>query len=129
MEKNKKIWLISVIVLAIAILLVIFFAAPESRAPYVEIPNDDEITLIEYTTEDRELFDNFLRENISAISPEAEVLGGTFYVTEIDWENEREGIVAYEDGHIALRASFGFSFPNANKDEIQLDYFDIIPLE
>lgn len=129
MEKNKKIWLISVIVLAIAILLVIFFAAPESRAPYLEEPNENEIELIDYTAQDRELFDSFLRENISAISPEPEVLGGTFYVTEIDWENEREGIVSYEDGHIALRASFGLSFPDANKDEVQLDYFDIIPLE
>lgn len=130
MENNKKILLISAIVIAVAILLVVFFVTPNIEFPYIETPNsENEVTDINYTENDQELFNNFLRDNISAISPEPEVLGGTFYVTDINWENEREGVVSYEDGHIAFEAMFGFSYPDANKDEVQLDYFEIIPVE
>ena len=51
-----------------------------------------------------------IKENISALSPEAEVLGGTFYVTEIRFTGNNSGVVEYEDGHIALVADFTYSF-------------------
>ena len=41
---------------------------------------------------------------ISDLSPEKEVLGGTFYVTNIEWENSKV-TVTYEDGHIELVAN------------------------
>lgn len=50
----------------------------------------------------------YVRENISLISPEHEVLGGTFTVTEMEVADGK-GIVHYEDGHIALVADFSYS--------------------
>jgi hypothetical protein len=46
--------------------------------------------------------------NISTLSPEAAVLGGTFYVTEIRTE-DGVGYVKYEDGHNAYVADFTYT--------------------
>ena len=50
--------------------------------------------------------EDYVRANISTISPEKEVLGGTFYVTEISVGEDGTGSVAYEDGHNAYEADF-----------------------
>lgn len=50
--------------------------------------------------------EDYVRANISALSPQKEVLGGTFYVTEISVGEDGVGEVHYEDGHIALVADF-----------------------
>lgn len=50
--------------------------------------------------------EEYVRQNISSLSPEKEVLGGTFYVTEISVGEDGTGVVHYEDGHIALVADF-----------------------
>jgi hypothetical protein len=50
---------------------------------------------------------NYVESHISELSPEKEVLGGTFYVVSIDYL-ENKGIVNYEDGHIALSSTFNF---------------------
>lgn len=53
--------------------------------------------------------ESHVRANISTLSPEPEVLGGTFYVTEITVnEQSQSGTVSYEDGHIALEATFAY---------------------
>jgi hypothetical protein len=52
--------------------------------------------------------ETYVRLNISELSPEKAVLGGTFYVTEIQASNGR-GVVQYEDGHIALVADFTYT--------------------
>lgn len=52
--------------------------------------------------------EQYVTENISALSPEPAVLGGTFYVTEIEAEGGK-GVVYYEDGHIALVADFNYT--------------------
>lgn len=49
----------------------------------------------------------YVRGNINSLSPEPAVLGGTFYVTDIDAADSR-GTVSYEDGHIALTADFEY---------------------
>lgn len=51
--------------------------------------------------------DDYVRQNISTLSPEKEVLGGKFYVTRIE-TNKGSGYVEYEDGHIALAADFTY---------------------
>src|SRR3989338_139616 len=51
---------------------------------------------------------SYVSQNISNLSPEKAVLGGTFYVTEITVEEGR-GVVQYEDGHIALVADFTYT--------------------
>lgn len=50
--------------------------------------------------------EDYVRQNIRDLSPEPEMLGGTFYVTEISVGDDGTGVVAYEDGHIALVADF-----------------------
>ena len=44
--------------------------------------------------------ESYVSQNISELSPEKAVLGGTFYVTEIQVADGK-GTVEYEDGHIA----------------------------
>ncbi len=51
---------------------------------------------------------NYVRENIRALSPEKEVLGGTFYVTDVTI-NGMTGVVKYEDGHNAFIADFTYT--------------------
>lgn len=63
------------------------------EAPVVETPSTSP-TIEEY-----------VRENISTLSPEPEVLGGTYYVTSIE-AAEGKGMVSYEDGHSAYTADF-----------------------
>jgi len=51
--------------------------------------------------------EQYVRENITDLSPLEEQLGGTFYVTEIE-AHEGVGIVSYEDGHNAYTADFTY---------------------
>ena len=85
----------------VGVIVAVIFAEPPELQPGTEIV---------ITPEDKARAVEYLRANISRLSPEKKVLGGTFYVTEIIWETDSSGIVAYEDGHIALRALFTFSF-------------------
>ncbi len=50
--------------------------------------------------------EKYIKQNISSLSHERPVLGGTFYVTEIVWGSETKGLVSYEDGHIAVESAF-----------------------
>lgn len=53
---------------------------------------------------------NYLRDNLSELSPEKEVLGGKFYVTNLELTSPSTAVVDYEDGHIALQANFVFYY-------------------
>jgi hypothetical protein len=52
--------------------------------------------------------EDYVRLNISELSPVKEVLGGTFYVTDVEAEDGK-GEVSYEDGHNAYTADFTYS--------------------
>jgi hypothetical protein len=52
--------------------------------------------------------EDYVRLNISELSPEKEVLGGTYYVTKIE-AHGGAGTVEYEDGHNAYVADFTYS--------------------
>lgn len=54
----------------------------------------------------------YIRANIAELSPRSAVLGGSFYVTEIMWEDEDTALVTYEDGHIQLRGRTDVSLNN-----------------
>ncbi|MDD5469758.1 MAG: DUF333 domain-containing protein [Candidatus Peribacteraceae bacterium] len=66
----------------------------------------------------------YIRSHISQLSPEPAVLGGTFYVTGIQWQNDGTAVVSYEDGHIALRARARI---RANGAEVTVESFSLIP--
>jgi hypothetical protein len=59
--------------------------------------------------EHRALVETHVRQNISILSPEGAVLGGTFFVTKIELFDDMSGVVEYEDGHVFHRARFEFS--------------------
>ncbi len=52
--------------------------------------------------------ESYVRTSISTLSPEPEVLGGTFYVTKIE-TSASTGTVEYEDGHNAYTADFNYT--------------------
>jgi hypothetical protein len=60
--------------------------------------------------------EEYVRLNISELSPEKEVLGGTYYVTNIELDSTSSpqahsgaGTVSYEDGHNAYTADFTYT--------------------
>lgn len=67
-----------------------------------------------------ELVSGYIEQNISDLSPESEVLGGTFYVTNIEFHDANSGTVEYEDGHIALVADFQYSVNEESGIEVEL---------
>lgn len=52
--------------------------------------------------------EDYVRQNISTLSPAKEQLGGTFYVTQIE-AHGGAGTVSYEDGHNAYTADFRYT--------------------
>lgn len=61
--------------------------------------------------------EDYVSQNISALSPEKEVLGGKFFVTEISAADGR-GTVSYEDGHVAYIADFTYTSDDRTGHEI-----------
>lgn len=72
---------------------------------------------------DQAAADAYIRANISDLSPTPAVLGGTFQVTDIEWEDDDTAVVSYEDGHIALEARTDIV---KNGDEVAVSAFTII---
>jgi hypothetical protein len=52
--------------------------------------------------QDRTAAEEYIRANITQLSTQPAVLGGTFYVTDIQWADDGTATVKYEDNHIAL---------------------------
>lgn len=96
---NKYFIIVAVLVFA---LVAVFIYANTAEAPTVD--NTDE-----QPSQGRVMdIETYVRQNISQLSPEPAVLGGTFYVTSIEAADGR-GRVEYEDGHIALVADFTYT--------------------
>jgi hypothetical protein len=74
------------------------------------------------STSDKNLVKSYIRENISSLSTEEAVLGGTFYVTDIRFISDSSCLVDYEDGHIAFSALVNFFVEG---DEVEIVSFEI----
>lgn len=125
MDKNGKMWLtlIVLIVVIIASFILMKDSSEENGLIVEEFPNlENQATVL---VADRVLLEEFLNKNISDISPEKEVLGGKFYLTNIEWVNEQTAIIDYEDGHVALRAEVKLSFTDETKGQVQVDSFEM----
>ena len=133
--KNKVIWTILIIFL-IAFFFLFLARSPEDTWICTEIgwiehgkPSAPKPIIPCGKTEEEQVVENYLKKNISNISTEKEVLGGKFYITKIEWLKNNTGIVEYEDGHIALKASFEYKIvKNENEDNylISITNFKII---
>jgi len=77
--------------------------------------------------EKQELVRSYLQENISDLSPKEEVLGGNFYVTEVEFIAPETCLVDYEDGHIALRAEANFQILENN--QVDIIAFNLLDLD
>lgn len=77
--------------------------------------------------EEQNVVGDYIRENISELSPEEAVLGGTFYVTNITFGEGKTGVVEYEDGHILLRAAFEYTI--GENGAVSIESFEILPEE
>lgn len=51
----------------------------------------------------------YLEKNISSLSPEKEVLGGKFYLTNLEFSDNQTAVVSFEDGHNAFVGLFKFT--------------------
>ncbi len=65
----------------------------------------------------------YIRANVTDLSPTPAVLGGTFMVTDIAWQDDDTAVVSYEDGHIALQ---GRTDIVKNGDDVMVTEFIII---
>lgn len=64
--------------------------------------------IIEIPLETQNIVEDYIKNNISELSPQKEVLGGKFYITEIKFVEPDMIMINYEDGHIALKAQANF---------------------
>lgn len=71
----------------------------------------DDIELVESPVMNEEqLLTEYLKDNLSRLSPRPEVLGGKFYLTELIIKESGLASIAYEDGHISLNADVQYGF-------------------
>lgn len=98
--KRKIVILVPIIVvIAAAMLFGLLFGT--ATAPTVREPSG--------AVSDRVMdIDTYIRLHISDLSTVPEVLGGTFFVTDIH-SSDGSGVVQYEDGHNAYVADFSYS--------------------
>ena len=91
---------------------------------YTDFENIIESFILENVVNRKDLIVEYLKKNISALSPEKEVLGGTYYVTKFTDIDNNSGILEYEDGHNAYIAKVLYSLDN--KGGVQISSFEII---
>ncbi|MEK7511061.1 MAG: hypothetical protein AAB582_02410 [Patescibacteria group bacterium] len=94
--------LIGIGVLALIVVAVLVVMIPPAREEVVE-----EVVVEQPVLGRDALVETYIKEHISELSTEAEVLGGTYYVTSVHAENGT-GTVSYEDGHVAYTADFTY---------------------
>lgn len=68
---------------------------------------------------------NYLRDNLSTLSPEKEVLGGKFYMVDLKILSKDKAEVVYEDGHISLKAEFNFTV-DENFNNLKINNFKLV---
>lgn len=64
---------------------------------------------VSFSAANRPAAEEILKNTINDLSPEKAVLGGTFHVIDIAWQDNGSALVTYEDGHILLKAHATFS--------------------
>lgn len=81
------------------------------------------LTACSTAAQDQTAAEAYIRANVSELSPTPAILGGTFQVTDIAWQDDDTAIVSYEDGHIALQGRTDIVM---NGDDVMVTEFVII---
>jgi len=118
-KSNKMAWVWGVIIIVV-VALIVWYSVGNKGTP----KNGEVSTSTATTTEEVSYGSNFsatsvegilmkyLKENISNISPQKEVLGGKFQITNLVVTSSNTAEISYSDGHISLAARFNFSIVN-----------------
>ncbi len=127
-EKKIKIILATIFVIIVAIVSFYYLQSKSRAINYNTKDNSLEAkvnAMNQAGTEEinKEVVATYIRDHISTLSPEEAVLGGTFYVTKINFIDDNSAIVSYEDGHIALEAKAIFYI---NEDQVFIDSFELL---
>ncbi len=72
---------------------------------------------------DKSQVEGYIRGNISELSPEEAVLGGSFHVSSMEFISPKALIVNYEDGHIALSARAEFDI--SEDGQVNINSFEV----
>ncbi len=131
-ERKVKPWLLALVfILIVALLIFILISAKLERNNL----NEGELSSLEANNSEINFWENqdnlallyerevYLSDNLSSLSPEKEVLGGSFYLTNVYWDDQNSALIEYEDGHIAVKARVVFA------EGLELESFEIIPEE
>lgn len=116
-ENSKMAWIWGVIILVVVI-LVIWLLVGNKGTPNTGTVSTSTATTtttsISYgtnfaATSTEGILFRYLSANISRISPQKEVLGGKFLITNLVVTSSNTAEVSYSDGHIALAGRFNFA--------------------
>ena len=113
-QNNKMTWVWGIVIIVI-IALVIWFMVGNKGTPKVGEVSTSTATTTEQTnsnltaTSTEGILMKYLSENISKISPQKEVLGGKFQISNLVVTSANTAEISYSDGHIALAARFNFT--------------------
>ncbi len=118
-QGNKMAWVWGVVIVVV-VALVIWFMVPNKGTPKSgEVSTSTATTTqqVNYgddfsVTSTEGILMKFLSANISSISPQKEVLGGKFQITNLVVTSANTAEISYSDGHIALAARFNFTIVN-----------------
>ena len=123
----KKIIYLSIACILIIIAFSIFSQQKIANAPLFTNQSKDYTDQEQLSQEEKKfLLNEYLKNHISEISPQKEVLGGKFYITSLEISQEDKATVEYEDGHIVIKAIFDFQIRN---NEVSINNFKILPQE
>lgn len=75
---------------------------------------DTNINTVPTKSPNNELLRQYLNGHLNELSSVKPVLGGKFYVTDLQVTNSKSGIVWYEDGHIAGRGYFNYAITDGS---------------
>jgi len=81
-------------------------------------------TVLVGSPEAQMMVEDYFNLNLGQISPEPEVLGGTFFLTEINFTGPDTGLVSYEDGHNAYAALFSYQITGG---DVEITSFELLP--
>lgn len=100
---SMKEFIATLIIIIVAIAGIIYFLSRQSGTS-----KKGPATTITPSTMDHLSIEDYVKANISQLSPIGEEVGGKFYVTAIEAENGK-GVVNYEDGHNGHIADFTYT--------------------
>jgi hypothetical protein len=75
-------------------------------------------------SEVKDLAEDYFKFHISDLATEKEVLGGKFYITNIEFTSRTRAIVDYEDGHNTYQAAIIFTI--GENDEVNIQKFSLL---